>query len=201
MNKKNNLINLKSDPIVLFSQWFEEAKITEINDANAMNLATISKDLSISSRMVLLKSFDEKGFVFFSNAESKKGVSIKENPKVALNFHWKSLLKQVRIEGKVEKIKETEADQYYNSRPKGSRIGAWASEQSRLLDKRSDLENRVKKYEKKFSDTNIPRPPYWNGFRVKPILIEFWQDMPFRLHDRVEFIKRKKYWVSRNLYP
>ena len=162
---------------------------------------TISKNLSISSRMVLLKSFDEKGFVFFSNTESKKGVSIKENPKVALNFHWKSLLKQVRIEGNAERIKDVEADNYYNSRPKGSRIGAWASDQSRLLDKRSDLENRVIKYEKKFSDINIPRPPYWTGFRVKPILIEFWQDMPFRLHDRVEFTKKNKNWISRNLYP
>tara|TARA_B100000575_G_C23011126_1_gene582449 strand:- start:413 stop:1018 length:606 start_codon:yes stop_codon:yes gene_type:complete len=196
-----NLINSNINPLSLFKEWFEDAKKSEINDPNAMNLATISADGNPSSRIVLLKSYSEQGFVFYTNSNSKKGKSIKINTNVALNFHWKSLQKQIRIEGTVSLIETTEADEYYNSRPLGSRIGAWASMQSEELDNRSSLINRVKEFEKKFETTNISRPPHWNGYIVNPSLIEFWQDMPFRLHDRVEFIKQQDNWISRKLYP
>ena len=201
MSTEPNLINSNANPLSLFEEWFQEAKKSEINDPNAMNLATISNDGKPSSRIVLLKSYNDKGFVFYTNSNSRKGKSIKNNSNVALNFHWKSLQKQIRIEGTVSKISDVEADEYYNSRPLGSRIGAWASIQSEELDNRSSLLKRVEEYEKKFQNTNITRPPYWNGFLVNPNLIEFWQDMPFRLHDRVEFRKEEDKWVSRKLYP
>ena len=201
MSTKQNLINKNANPFSLFEEWFEDAKKTELNDPNAMNLATISSDAKPSSRIVLLKSYNEKGFVFYSNSYSKKGISIKNNTNVALNFHWKSLQKQIRIEGTVSIIENVKADEYYNSRPFGSKIGAWASMQSEELDDRSSLLERVKEYEKKFEKTKINRPPHWNGYSVNPNLIEFWQDMPFRLHDRVEFIKKEDRWVSRRLYP
>ena len=201
MSTEQNLINSNKNPLSLFEEWFEDAKKNEINDPNAMNLATISVDGKPSSRIVLLKSYSEKGFVFYTNSNSKKGKSIKINTNVALNFHWKSLLKQVRIEGSVSIIENTEADEYYNSRPLGSRIGAWASIQSEELDSRSSLLNRVDEYEKKFENNNITSPPHWNGYLVNPNLIEFWQDMPFRLHDRVEFKKHEDSWISRKLYP
>ena len=201
MSTERNLINSNINPLSLFKEWFEDAKKTEINDPNAMNLATISVDGKPSSRIVLLKSYSEKGFVFYTNSNSKKGKSIKINTNVALNFHWKSLLKQIRIEGSVSIIENTEADGYYDSRPLGSRIGAWASIQSEELDSRSSLLNRVDEYEKKFENNNISRPPHWNGYLVNPNLIEFWQDMPFRLHDRVEFKKHGDSWISRKLYP
>ena len=201
MSTNPNLIDSDKNPLSLFEEWFEDAKKSEINDPNAMNLATISPNGKPSSRIVLLKSFNEQGFIFYTNSNSKKGKSIKNNTNVALNFHWKSLQKQIRIEGTVSVIEKSEADQYYNSRPLGSRIGAWASKQSEELDDRSSLLNRVKEYENKFEKTNISRPPHWNGYLVNPNLIEFWQDMPFRLHDRVEFRKQKDGWISRKLYP
>ena len=201
MSTEQNLINSNINPLSLFKEWFEDAKKTEINDPNAMNLATISSDGKPSSRIVLLKSYNEDGFVFYTNSNSKKGKSIKNNTNVALNFHWKSLQKQIRIEGNVTIIANTEADEYYNSRPLGSRIGAWASMQSDELDDRSSLLKRVKEFEKKFENTNISRPLHWNGYLVIPNLIEFWQDMPFRLHDRVEFRKTADGWVARKLYP
>ena len=201
MSTEQNLINSNVNPLSLFEEWFEDAKKSEINDPNAMNIATISSDGKPSSRMVLLKSYSDDGFIFFTNSNSKKGKSIKNNTNVALNFHWKSLQKQIRIEGVVSVIGNLEADEYYNSRPLGSRIGAWASKQSEELDDRSTLLNRVKKYEKKFENNNISRPSHWNGYLVNPNLIEFWQDMPFRLHDRVEFKKHQERWVSRKLYP
>ena len=201
MSSEPNLINSNTNPLSLFEEWFEEAKKSEINDPNAMNLATISNDGKPSSRIVLLKSYSDQGFVFYTNSKSKKGKSIKNNTNVALNFHWKSLQKQIRIEGTVSLIENDKADEYYNSRPLGSRIGAWASMQSEELDDRSLLINRFKEYEKKFENNNISRPPHWNGYLVNPKLIEFWQDMPFRLHDRVEYIKQLDNWVSRKLYP
>jgi pyridoxamine 5'-phosphate oxidase len=166
-----------------------------------MNLATISSDGKPSSRIVLLKSYDDKGFVFYTNSNSKKGRAIKNNDSVALNFHWKTLQRQIRIEGNVSQISNAEADEYYNSRPLGSRIGAWASLQSEELDDRSTLTKRVEEFEKKFSDNDVPRPSHWNGYLVVPILIEFWQDMPFRLHDRLEFRLENDGWVTRKLYP
>ncbi len=201
MSTKLNLINSNINPLSLFAEWFEDAKKSEINDPNAMNLATISADGRPSSRIVLLKSYNEQGFVFYTNSNSKKGKSIKNNTNVALNFHWKSLLRQIRIEGTVSLISNDEADDYYNSRPLGSRIGAWASMQSEELDNRSSLLKRVEEYKKKFENENISRPPHWNGYIVNPSLIEFWQDMEFRLHDRVEFIRKADKWISRKLYP
>ena len=201
MLSDSNLINSKVNPLSLFKEWFDDAKKTEINDPNAMNLATISGDGKPSSRIVLLKSYNEEGFIFYTNSNSKKGISIKNNINVALNFHWKSLQKQIRIEGTVSIIKDSVADEYYNSRPLGSRIGAWASKQSEELDDRTILLTRVEEYEKKFENSVVGRPPHWNGYLVKPNLIEFWQDMPFRLHDRVEFRKKENNWVSRKLYP
>ncbi len=201
MQSNQKLINSDKKPIELFQEWFEEAKKSEINDPNAMNLATISSDGKPSSRIVLLKSYDDKGFVFYTNSNSKKGRAIKNNDSVALNFHWKTLQRQIRIEGNVSQISNAEADAYYNSRPLGSRIGAWASLQSEELDDRSTLTKRVEEFEKKFSDNDVPRPSYWNGYIVTPILIEFWQDMPFRLHDRLEFRMENGGWVTRKLYP
>ncbi len=201
MSSEPNLINSNTNPLYLFEEWFEDAKKNEINDPNAMNLATISADGKPTSRIVLLKSYNEQGFVFYTNTNSKKGRAIENNSNVALNFHWKSLQKQVRVEGGVTIISNVEADLYYNSRPLGSRIGAWASLQSQELEDRSSLLNRVNRYEEKFKDGNIIRPPHWNGYKVNPNLIEFWQDMPFRLHDRVEFRKDGDTWVSRKLYP
>ena len=201
MQSNQKLINSDKKPIELFQEWFEEAKKSEINDPNAMNLATISSDGKPSSRIVLLKSYDDKGFVFYTNSNSKKGRAIKNNDSVALNFHWKTLQRQIRIEGNVSQISNAEADEYYNSRPLGSRIGAWASLQSEELDDRSTLTKRVEEFEKKFSDNDVPRPSNWNGYLVTPVLIEFWQDMPFRLHDRLEFRMKNDGWVTRKLYP
>ena len=201
MQSNQKLINSDKKPIELFQEWFEEAKKSEINDPNAMNLATISSDGKPSSRIVLLKSYDDKGFVFYTNSNSKKGRAIKKNDSVALNFHWKTLQRQIRIEGNVSQISNAEADEYYNSRPLGSRIGAWASLQSEELDDRSTLTKRVEEFEKKFSDNEVPRPLHWNGYLVAPVLIEFWQDMPFRLHDRLEFRMENDGWVTRKLYP
>ena len=201
MTEKIKLINAKEDPIILFSEWFEEAKQKEINDPNAMNLSTISESLMPSSRIVLLKSFDKNGFVFYTNVESKKGNSINLIPQVSLNFHWKSLLRQIRIEGIAKLVTNKEADEYFDSRPEGSKIGAWASEQSSELKTREELINKIKKYTEKYKEKIIPRPHYWTGFRVEPMLIEFWQDMPFRLHDRVEYKKNNNSWLIKRLYP
>ena len=224
MQSNQKLINSDKKPIELFQEWFEEAKKSEINDPNAMNLATISSDGKPSSRIVLLKSYDDKGFVFYTNSNSKKGRAITNNDSVALNFHWKTLQRQIRIEGNVSQISNAEADEYYNSRPLGSRIGAWASLQSEELDDRSTLTKRVEEFEtvsythlrahetlrylvcrllleKKFSDNDVPRPSHWNGYLVTPALIEFWQDMPFRLHDRLEFRMENDGWITRKLYP
>ena len=197
----NKLISLNKDPIDLFAKWYEEAKINEVNDPNAMNLATISKDNKPSSRIVLLKSFSVNGFVFYTNTLSKKGNSLENNKYAALNFHWKSLLKQIRIEGEVTKVNKKEADEYFNSRPIDSRIGAWASSQSDYLKNRSELLKKVEIIREKFINKSIVRPPHWTGYLVIPNLIEFWQYMPHRLHDRVEYRKIESGWESRNLYP
>ena len=197
----NNLISLNEDPIDLFAKWYEEAKKTEVNDPNAMNLATISKDNKPSSRIVLLKSFSVNGFVFYTNILSKKGNSLENNKHAALNFYWKSLLKQIRIEGEVTKVNAKEADEYFNSRPIDSRIGAWASSQSDYLKDRSELLKKVKIIKEKFTNKPIVRPPHWTGYLVVPSLIEFWQYMPHRLHDRVVYIKTESGWEAQNLYP
>ena len=197
----NDLISLNENPIDLFAKWYEEAKKNEVNDPNAMNLSTISKDHKPSSRIVLLKSFSINGFVFYTNTLSKKGNSLENNKYAALNFYWKSLLKQIRIEGEVTKVNDKEADEYFNSRPIDSKIGAWASLQSDYLKNRSELLKKVEIIKQKFTNKSIVRPPHWTGYLVIPNLIEFWQYMPHRLHDRVEYKKTKSGWESRNLYP
>ena len=201
MNHTKQLIKIKDDPFILFDKWFAEAKQKEINNPNAMNLATVGRDLRPSSRIVLLKSHDTTGFVFYTNLNSLKGSMIKENENVVLNFYWKSLLKQVKIEGVAILISDKDADDYYNSRSKESRIGAWASNQSSQLKNRKELENNFNVYKRKFEGKIVPRPSHWSGYKVEPNLIEFWQEMPFRLHDRVEFIKSEERWIGRRLYP
>ena len=201
MFENRNLIQPKKNPFLLFEEWFEEAKLKEQNDPNAMNLSTISKDLKPSSRIVLLKSFDQDGFVFYTNLQSKKGISLLSNSNASLTFHWKSLLKQIRIEGRAHQVTSKEADDYFNSRPMESRIGAWASNQSSELSDRQELIDKISLYKKKFQQNSIIRPPYWTGFRVEPNLIEFWKDIPFRLHDRIEYKKTDNKWISRRLYP
>ena len=201
MFEKRNLIQPNKDPFLLFEEWFEEASQKEQNDPNAMNLSTISKDLKPSSRIVLLKSFDQDGFVFYTNLQSKKGISLLSNSNASLTFHWKSLLKQIRIEGRAYQVTSKEADDYFNGRPMESRISAWASNQSSELSDRQELIDKFSLYKKKFQQNSIQRPPHWMGFRVEPNLIEFWKQMPFRLHDRIEYKKIDNKWISRRLYP
>jgi pyridoxamine 5'-phosphate oxidase len=201
MTEKKYLLNHLIEPFSLFKEWLDQAENKELNDPNAMNLSTVSKELKPSSRMVLLKYFDNQGFVFYTNVYSKKGISMLDNPNVALNFHWKSLLKQVRIEGKILKVTDKEADDYFDSRHEESRIGAWASKQSSELKNRKILEENIFYYKEKFKNKKITRPPYWTGYRVEPDLIEFWQDMSFRLHDRLEYRKINKKWISKKLFP
>ncbi len=190
------------DPYKTFAGWLEEAKASEINDPNAMNLATADAQGRPSNRMVLLNGLDQRGFVFFTNAESHKGRDLSENPFAALCFHWKSLRRQVRIEGRVEETSKEEADAYYNSRPRVSRIGSWASQQSRLLEKYEDLQAAVKKYEAQFEGVeSIPRPDYWKGFRVIPDTIEFWIDGEFRLHRRHVFQLENGQWRHYMINP
>jgi len=200
MLKHKDLIDFTLNPFELFANWYDLAIETEINDPNAMTLSTISNNMP-SSRVVLLKSHDEKGFVFYTNSNSKKGKSISENNNIALNFHWKTQNRQIRIEGQAEIVSSEIADSYFKSRPRGSQIGAWSSNQSAELNTRSELIDNIKKFEKKYEDQDIPRPSYWNGYLVKPQLIEFWQEMPFRIHDRVVYTLFNNKWEIKKLYP
>ena len=174
----------RADPLLLFQAWMAEAQRSEPNDANAMTLATCTPAGLPSARMVLLKGADERGFVFYTNRDSRKGGDLLANPHAALLFHWKSLRRQVRIEGAVEDVADAEADAYFASRARVSRLGALASDQSRVLPERAELERRVAELDARYPGDSVPRPPHWSGFRVVPQSIEFWQDMPFRLHDR-----------------
>jgi pyridoxamine 5'-phosphate oxidase len=191
------------EPFDLFARWLKDAEESEINDANAMALATVDDSGMPDVRMVLLKGLDETGFVFYTNLQSQKGRELKSHPKAALAFHWKSLRRQVRVRGPVEQISDEEADAYYATRPRLSRIGAWASQQSRPLEGRFELEAAVAKYTAKFGVGDIPRPPHWTGFRIIPQSIEFWQDRPYRLHDRVVFTREDVglSWQKQRLYP
>jgi pyridoxamine 5'-phosphate oxidase len=192
-----------AQPEPLFSAWFDEAERAEINDANAMSLATVDASGLPNVRVVLLKGLDPRGFVFYGNAESAKGQELLANPKAALCFYWKSLRRQVRVRGIVEQVSTAEADAYYASRPMGSRIGAWASQQSRPLESREELKQAVARFEKEFEGLNPARPRYWTGFRVIPLQIEFWADRPSRLHDRIVFSRESPDapWTKARLQP
>jgi len=195
---------VEKDPFRLFNRWLKDAAVREINDPNAMSLATVDETGMPDVRMVLLKGEDKDAFVFYTNYESRKGQEILSSMKAALCFHWKSLRRQVRIRGLVEKVSDEEADAYYASRPRVSRIGAWASRQSRPLESRFALEKAVAEYTVRYAAGSIPRPPYWSGFRIRPVFMEFWHDRPFRLHDRVLFTRTsldKKNWKAERLYP
>jgi pyridoxamine 5'-phosphate oxidase len=191
----------ESDPYSLFARWFAEAQAKEQNDPNAMALATVGADGMPSLRMVLLKGFDPEGFVFYTNYESRKGTQLLAHPKAALLFHWKSLRRQVRVEGTVEPVTAAEADAYFTSRPKQSQIGAWASAQSRPLKSRFELEKQVALHAAKYAIGKVPRPAYWSGFRIKPRYFEFWEDRPFRLHDRVVYEAADGGWQTQRLFP
>ncbi|MGH6859094.1 MAG: pyridoxamine 5'-phosphate oxidase [Phyllobacterium sp.] len=192
-----------SKPLALFETWLADAVKTEPNDPNAVALATVDADGLPDVRMVLLKGFDRQGFVFYTNFESRKGVEILGSMKAAMCFHWKTLRRQVRIRGPVEIVSDAEADAYYATRPRGSRIGAWASRQSRPLESRFALEKAVAEYTARHAVGEIPRPQYWSGFRIVPTSIEFWHDRPFRLHDRVVFKRDTPEgdWDKTRLYP
>lgn len=193
----------EAEPFALFGQWLKDAGAKEPNDPNAMAVATVDAGGLPDVRMVLLKDFDETGFVFYTNTLSAKGQQLAQNPQAALLFHWKSLRRQVRIRGEVSRVGDAEADAYFHSRARQSRIGAWASDQSRPLEDRFALEKKVAEYGLKFGLGQIDRPPHWTGFRVAPLSIEFWRDKPFRLHDRVQFRRETITggWSRTKLYP
>lgn len=190
-----------TDPIRRFRDWFEEAKRREPSLPEAMALATADSTGRPSVRMVLLKGVDESGFVFYTNIESRKGIELHANPRAALLFHWKSLQRQVRVEGNASPVSEAEADTYFSTRDRGAQIGAWASDQSRPMEGRYELEKRVAKFAAKFGVGSISRPPFWSGFRVVPDLIEFWSEGRFRLHEREVFSRSGEGWRVERLFP
>ncbi len=198
----NDDFTTAEEPFGLFGDWLADATASEINDPNALSLSTVDTDGLPDVRMVLLKGYDERGFVFYTNFGSAKGRELLSSMKAAMCFHWKSLRRQVRIRGPVEVVSDAEADEYYATRPRGSRIGAWASKQSRPLESRFALEKAVAEFTLKYPVGDIPRPAWWSGFRVVPAQIEFWHDRPFRLHDRLVFTRNEGGpWAKQRLYP
>jgi pyridoxamine 5'-phosphate oxidase len=190
-----------ADPFRLFAEWLAEAESAEPNDPTAMALASVDGDGMPNVRMVLLKGMQDGGFVFFTNFESNKGRELVANPKAALCFHWKSLRRQIRARGTIDVVSKEEADAYFSTRPRGSRIGAWASKQSRPLESRFALEKAVASYAAKFAIGEVPRPDYWSGFRLTPLEMEFWKNGQFRLHDRIRFSRSGEGWEKTRLYP
>jgi len=190
-----------NNPIELFKKWFAKAKETEINDPNAVAVATVDKTSQPSVRMVLLKGLTDKGFVFYTNFNSKKGSDLKNNKKSSMCFHWKSIRRQVRIIGTVEKVTDKEADEYYNTRPYKNKIGAWASSQSEILVKRNDFIKKIDDYKKKYPSDDVPRPSHWSGWRLMPSQIEFWLDGEGRIHERLNYKKENGSWNKELLYP
>lgn len=200
--KALNENDVSADAIEQFGRWWEEANKCDIEEVNAMTLATADTNGRPSARIVLLKDFDKRGFVFYSNYNSNKGSELEENPKAALIFFWKELERQVRIEGDVVKVSGTESDEYFNCRPQGSRIGAWASPQSKVIAGREVIEENVKELEKRFAGKEINRPPHWGGYCVKPVLVEFWQGRSNRLHDRIQYtLQSPGKWKMERLAP
>jgi pyridoxamine 5'-phosphate oxidase len=191
------------EPLGLFAAWLKDATTSEPRDPTAMTLATVDADGLPNARMVLLKGTDERGFVFYTNMDSQKGRELDAHPKAALVFHWKSLNRQVRVRGAVERVSDAEADAYFATRPKQAQIGAWASKQSAPLERRLAFEKAVARYAVKYAISEVPRPPYWSGYRIVPLRIEFWHDRPFRLHDRIEFQRESLSapWSKTRLYP
>ena len=191
------------DPFALFKQWFDEARASEPNDPEALALATVDSEGLPDVRMVLMKDFDESGLVFYTNEESAKGRQLAATPKAAALFHWKSLRRQIRVRGAVAPVTEATSNAYFQSRPRDSRIGAWASQQSRPLESRFALEKAIAVYAAKFAIGEVPRPPYWHGYRLTPLAFEFWRDRPFRLHDRIQFARAAADapWRRERLYP
>jgi pyridoxamine 5'-phosphate oxidase len=198
---RNGDFTQAGEPLALFRAWMAEAEASEPNDPTAMALATTDAQGLPNLRMVLLKGADERGFVFYTNMESAKGQELAANPQAALLFHWKSLRRQIRARGPVTRVSDEEADAYFASRPRDSRIGAWASRQSRPLESRFALEKAVAYYAAKHPVGEVPRPPYWTGFRIAPVAMEFWQDRPFRLHERIQFTRSGEGWTKTRLYP
>ncbi|CAN5440550.1 pyridoxamine 5'-phosphate oxidase [soil metagenome] len=193
---------MSTDPFALFDSWYAEARASEPNDANAMALATADASGQPAVRMVLLKGHDARGFVFYTNLESRKANDLAGNPKAALLFHWKSLRRQIRIEGPVSRVSDAEGDTYFASRSRDSQLGAWASDQSRPLDSRATFEARFDAVAKRFAGSEVPRPPHWSGYRIAPIRIEFWQDREHRLHERRLFVPDDAGgWSEGLLYP
>ncbi|MEK9560882.1 MAG: pyridoxamine 5'-phosphate oxidase, partial [Pelagibacteraceae bacterium] len=192
----------EENPFDLFKAWMEEAKKSEPNDPNAVNVATVDSAGQPDNRVVLLKGLTDTSFIFYTNLESKKSKDLKGNPKASMCFHWKSLLRQIRIQGSVELVDSKTADEYYNSRPYGSRIGAWASSQSEVMKHRDEFENKIKEFKEKYPDeNNVPRPAHWSGWALTPYKIEFWKDVKNRLHQRLCYSRIGQAWSKEILYP